>query len=352
MNVKIIVLIIIIVLILLLLIYTIVTQVEEGEKVSIVKNTYLPQHLKAIVPYKDFDRCFNPSLFEYKNTIYYVHRVYRGRLTLNKASKKYLPNDGDLSRILITDNTNHWIVNTTNLHTDLNGFQDPRAIIYRNKYLLLIANDEDVDTKLNQMYALQFLLTDLDPSNTVITPIKIINFKYEIDKIQKNWMPFIYGNKLHFVYNMNPLIILETNLSNGACKEIRKINYEIPKNLRGGSNLIPWNSPYNGNVYLGVTHSRYMFVYVHNFFILNQNLHLISLSRAFIIKDDHLLFINEKTLQLFKNTKFIQNRIQYIAGILQKNSNFHITYGESDFNSKELIINEKEVSKTLKQSNY
>lgn len=349
MNIKIIVLIIILILLLLLLLYTILIQIEEGQNVPLIYNKYLPSHLEHIVPYNDFDRAFNPSIFQYDKTIYYTHRIHRGKASIDKGILKYISKKTDRSRTLITNNINRWLVTYRDLHIDRNGFQDPRAIVFKNKYLLLIANDEDLETGLNQMYVLQFLLSDLKPSNTTITPIKIINLKYGIHRIQKNWMPFVHNEELHFIYNMNQFIILRADLKTGSCEKIIEQTYSISRELRGGSNVISWKSEKFGNVYLGITHTRYVMIYVHNFFIFNSNLRLIAVSDSFIIKDKHLLFVNEKTLQLFKSTKRIQDKIQYVAGILQQENNFHITYGESDFYSKEFVIDSDEVSKILKQ---
>jgi hypothetical protein len=77
--------------------------------------------------------------------------------------------------------------------------------------------------------------------------------------LEKNWAPFVKDNKLYFVYNYDPLIILHYDLnSEGICKIVfTQNNYTLPLNtsntyLRGGSNLIHYKDQY----YIGGCHSR------------------------------------------------------------------------------------------------
>lgn len=77
--------------------------------------------------------------------------------------------------------------------------------------------------------------------------------------IEKNWAPFVKEDKLHFVYNYDPLIIIHYDLNfAGVCNVIfKQNNVNLPINttytyLRGGSNLIHYKDEY----YIGGCHSR------------------------------------------------------------------------------------------------
>ena len=79
------------------------------------------------------------------------------------------------------------------------------------------------------------------------------------NQIEKNWAPFVKDNKLYFVYNYDPLIVLYYDLNpEGKCQVIfKQDNCSLPINtsntyLRGGSNLIHYKDGY----YIGGCHSR------------------------------------------------------------------------------------------------
>jgi hypothetical protein len=81
----------------------------------------------------------------------------------------------------------------------------------------------------------------------------------EKNQMEKNWAPFVKDDKLFFVYNYDPLVILHYDLNpEGKCQVIfTQDNCNLPINtsntyLRGGSNLIHYKDGY----YIGGCHSR------------------------------------------------------------------------------------------------
>lgn len=77
--------------------------------------------------------------------------------------------------------------------------------------------------------------------------------------IEKNWAPFVKNDKLFFVYNYDPLIIINYDFNpQGICNVIfKQDNCNLPINtsntyLRGGSNLLHYKDGY----YIGGCHSR------------------------------------------------------------------------------------------------
>ena len=81
----------------------------------------------------------------------------------------------------------------------------------------------------------------------------------EKNQMEKNWAPFVKDDKLFFVYNYDPLIILYYDFNpEGKCQVIfTQDNCNLPINtsntyLRGGSNLIHYKDGY----YIGGCHSR------------------------------------------------------------------------------------------------
>jgi hypothetical protein len=81
----------------------------------------------------------------------------------------------------------------------------------------------------------------------------------EKNDIEKNWAPFVKDNKLYFVYNYDPLIVINYDFNKeGLCKIVfKQDDCNLPFNtsqtfLRGGSNLIHYKDEY----YIGGCHSR------------------------------------------------------------------------------------------------
>ena len=135
-----------------------------------------------------------------------------------------------------------------------NGFdiegEDPRIFILNNKvYVVFICLSPYKDQERC------IGLTLFDEWKPVA--LRISNMKFNL--IEKNWAPFVKNNKLYFVYNYDPLIIIHYDFNNkGICNVVfmqNNISFPLDTSktvLRGGSNLIP----YKDNFYIGGCHSR------------------------------------------------------------------------------------------------
>ena len=83
------------------------------------------------------------------------------------------------------------------------------------------------------------------------------------NSVEKNWAPFVKDGQLFFVYNYDPLVILNYDFNpDGICRVVfKQNNIDLPINtsstyLRGGSNLIPYNDNSKTGLYIGGCHSR------------------------------------------------------------------------------------------------
>ena len=135
----------------------------------------------------------------------------------------------------------------------LDGPEDPRLFYYKNDIYILVNN-----------------LTKDKKRHMFVSKIDINNLNYDINKtdlckslstnFEKNWGSFIYKNKLHMLYDINPLKIFEVD-DNFKCKMICNVNDIILKkfnesypdlnfHIRNSTNLINLDS----NKYLGMGH--------------------------------------------------------------------------------------------------
>jgi hypothetical protein len=132
---------------------------------------------------------------------------------------------------------------------DIEG-EDPRIFIFNNEvYIIFIC----LSPYSNQERCIG--LTKFDEWKPIFLQIENMNKNI----IEKNWAPFVKDNKLYFVYNYDPLVIIHYNFnSQGICNVIfKQNNLDLPINtsntyLRGGSNLIHYKNEY----YIGGCHSR------------------------------------------------------------------------------------------------
>ena len=134
----------------------------------------------------------------------------------------------------------------------LKGPEDPR-LFYHNDDIYILINDLTDENKRHMF------VSKVDP--------KKLEYKEKIElceslssKFEKNWGPFIYDDKLHLVYDINPLKVFELE-DDFECNEKFSVNSEIMKKLtesypdlhfhiRNSTNLISLDS----NEYLGLGH--------------------------------------------------------------------------------------------------
>jgi len=132
---------------------------------------------------------------------------------------------------------------------DIEG-EDPRIFILNDKvYVIFICLSPYIGQ--NRCIA----ITLFDEWSPVF--LQIENIKHNV--IEKNWAPFVKDNKLFFVYNYDPLVIINYDFNlGGNCKIVYKqdnITFPIDTAntfLRGGSNLIKYKEDY----FIGGCHSR------------------------------------------------------------------------------------------------
>ncbi len=134
----------------------------------------------------------------------------------------------------------------------LKGPEDPRLFYHKNDIYILM--NELNEKKQRHMFISKIDLETLSYDN------KIEICKSLSTDFEKNWGPFVYKNKLHMIYDINPLKIFEFD-NDFKCKLKFNINDEILKkfsesyplldfHIRNSTNLIPIGK----NTFLGMGH--------------------------------------------------------------------------------------------------
>ena len=293
--------------------------------------------------YNKWYACFNPSIFEYDSEIFYTYRVAVGGNMLNlRRLINVIINKFSYSRIIISNNCDIFsevIIPQKYVNLYERGFEDPRAIVFKDNLLLIVSARNKIHKK-NQIFIIIISLLNLQINKYEIHPKKIIEITPSLIEIQsqKNWMPFIHNSKLHLVYSINPYIVLQCNISDGTYKKIVETKYNFTNKLRGSSNIIKTSLKDYNDIYLGITHYRDGFIYTHRFYIFDTNFNILKIGKKFVIFGDKILLINRLTKYIFKYTKYLQLNTQFISGLHESKNRYHIMYGHDDSYAKELIL--------------
>jgi hypothetical protein len=102
---------------------------------------------------------------------------------------------------------------------------------------------------------------------------------------EKNWMPFVRGDTLEFMYHLCHIVD-----RNGQDVKVTPLNFDY-KNLRGGSQVIPYEAGYLCLVhearYLPNSHKRY---YQHRFVFFEASMEKCKVSHPFVFRDKVIEF--------------------------------------------------------------
>lgn len=104
--------------------------------------------------------------------------------------------------------------------------EDPRFIEYNGSLYCLYVDQHFIDGKFyNQMYISEVTVENHDI--TLSTAIRL-NHPITPQRREKNWMPFIRGEKLHIIYNSDPLEVLSLNPRSGELTVEPSIAKDLP----------------------------------------------------------------------------------------------------------------------------
>lgn len=318
------------------------------------------------IPSLDEFRTYNPCVFTIGKygLPYFVYRVSnftmcRDRKNKGWNSKKkdeieshtfiYSPN-GEIFKI------SHDVLAKP---TCVRGCEDSRTVV-NGDFLYIFCNASSGSDCSREMYEMKIPLSEFTELENgwkpifegsrryvreIIPEVKKLRMRTKTNQDEKNWMPFFVDDVLHFVYSVNPHIVMREN--NGYVDEVFKTyNDVLPGNLRGGSQVIPvtkWNSGPDEYVaehlYLSVIHVR------------EGHKKYVTYFYAFDVEEPYRVKYITKGFVFEDNVK----RVQMATGLAKvyenegdgKVSYLYITYGQDDCYSKLCKVSEESIMKSL-----
>jgi len=206
--------------------------------------------------------------------------------------------------------------------------EDPRMIIFDNTVYIIFNCLSPYPEKFRSMG-----ITAFDFWNPMFLQLENNGNNFN----EKNWTPFVKDEKLYFVYNFDPLIIIYYNFNkDGICEIIfKQENCCLPFNtehtcLRGGSNLLHYKDEY----YIGVSHSmirikeHHYEYYSHVILLDTEKYELIYVSKPLLFYYDNNEYFKNSYNNFEKINKInnvIIERIQYCISLYLYNDNYYIT---------------------------
>jgi predicted GH43/DUF377 family glycosyl hydrolase len=174
----------------------------------------------------------------------------------------------------------------------------------------------------------------VDPEANTVTHIETLH-TWDTSRSEKNWMPLAFGTSENFDYVYSPT----GTYKNGEIS-LRAHNNHLLSDIRGGSQL--W--PLGDGTYLAVTHSVYYQpvilkhktqgnliqvqhrTYTHQFARMNAYGQIIEVSEEFFLDGPD---------------------VEFVAGLVEKDGNFIISYGREDEASHLAVIPKENALATL-----
>lgn len=236
----------------------------------------------------------NPSIYTWDNQLWMIQRTVNYIITPHgsydmqgdtaiKTRNFLLKLNPDLSvasagEILLPDDL------PEPLYTLVLGFEDCRLFAWNDSLWCTSTVRE-----LNQPGYCQIVLARIDPLED--GNYKLSNWRHIAPKglpvqNEKNWMPQVVGDKLHFVYSHDPLRVIDDQGNTVSCEPIAV----AADGFRGGSQVIKFD-----NGWLDIIHESHNMHdgrrrYTHRFVYYDQQMRLVGYSDAFFLKENGIEF--------------------------------------------------------------
>jgi hypothetical protein len=119
----------------------------------------------------------------------------------------------------------------------------------------------------------------------------------DLNRHEKNWLPFLKEGEIHFVYSSDPFLIYKPNLETGTCETV--LEY-IPTHdfsrFRGSAAPVPLDGGYLMLVHEVVQLPDYSRNYLHRFVYLDQDFRVEKTSKPFTFFHTGIEFCTSMTM--------------------------------------------------------
>jgi tetratricopeptide (TPR) repeat protein len=187
--------------------------------------------------------------------------------------------DTDLA-VVSVDRIDDQLEEVRRYSADRTGFMDCRLIQVDGRWHASATSRELDSTGLWKMVLLELQGSEATSARLLSGP--------DPDRDEKNWMPFVRDEKLHFVYSCSPMVVYRCDHRTGRLTQVTQSQSPtFASAFRGSSQGLPLDD----GGYLFVIHERYQQPdgdrsYLHRFIRIGDDLRLNAVSRPFKFTDE------------------------------------------------------------------
>lgn len=226
-------------------------------------------------------------------------------------------------------------------HVEMNGnVEDPRIFKCENKHYMTYVRFKFAPHRHFCYYMCEILINDSGVETLLNTETQLRN-PDRFYQHEKNWSPFSYKDKLHFVYSLSPHIVYEWNQKTSNPSAIYQSFPQIPfwkwGELRGGTPSVR----YSEDEYIAFFHS---FIFFNNIWHREYKMGAYTFSakppfkflRMTTSPIEHESFWQDKNL-------ISDHRVVFPMSLLVEKEKLILSYGDQDTRSKIMEFDSKEL---------
>ena len=197
---------------------------------------------------------------------------------------------------------------------DVSGIATYPVIVRGFEDIRLFGTNELFSTNLdfNESRIPQMCYCRYDPIEGEITDVKIMSTTEQL-QCEKNWVPFVMNDEVHFIYTAGPFRLYKLDRDTGETQLVKETSLcdQNLQDFRGSSSLIPYK-----NGWLGIIHQVY-YSEPRKYF------------HRFVWYDSEFTTIKYSNLFYFESIG-----IEYSLSLCHSDNGLLITYSQKDNNSK------------------
>lgn len=204
-----------------------------------------------------------------------------------------------------------------------NGLEDGRLFTWRQKTWVIFTGLKNNDSG----YVNTMMIAEIFHNRLI--NVKVLKSPHQMIR-EKNWMPWVVGDKLFFLYALEPLEIYELVEDSLVCVFKRKGLVHRKSFISGSSQVVSW-----GDGYLAITHTR------HSIGIFKKLwMKYLLRDKSYKLKKTYFLHQFVTLNERFEVTGFSQDfffeelGIEFCAGVAVSEGDLVISYGVRDTQAK------------------
>lgn len=213
-----------------------------------------------------------------------------------------------------------------------NGLEDGRLFAWNQKIWAIFTGLKNAESG----YINTMIVGEI--SHNRLINVKVLKSPHQMTR-EKNWMPWVVGGKLFFVYALAPLEIYELVGDALVCLCQRDSEVIRKSYISGSSQVIKWDDGY-----LAITHTRHSIGILKKFwmkYLLRDPKY--KLKKTYFLHQ-FIVFNNEFEVTRFSKDFFFEELgIEFCAGIALDQDDLVISYGVKDCQAKLIKISSDKV---------